>query len=500
MKRHRILLAYLGFAAGGFVPIRAEERNAWPLTVQQVDASGGITSSAALGPLFFQKTQPEGGQVSGFRPFYLERTQANGRITSASVLYPLYFYRGDEEAYSWSIFNLINRSGLQPGASPKLQAVNAEKFAVWPFYFSRQTGDAATSYRGLMPVAGSIKNFFGYDRIGWTLFPLYTEVDKHDAHTVLAPWPFLRFTSGAERGFALWPLFGWRERPGEFQRRYALWPLIWDHTQAPAADAPAGTAPNRQIGVLPFYAREQGPGLINENFLWPFFGYTDRTAPYRYHETRYLWPFLVQGHGDERRVNRWGPFYTHSNIKGTDKTWIAWPFWRQVKWQADGLAQTQTQLLFFLYSSLEQHSLRHSSAAPAEKVHVWPLLSAWDNGAGRRQYQFPSPFEALFPNNETVRQNWTPLFALYRYDQRAPGDVRASFFWDAITWTRDDARSRSAFHLGPLLSVQTDSRQKRIALGNGLVGLSRAAGTRAWRFFWLDFSRRSTEQNPAAAR
>jgi hypothetical protein len=149
---------------------------------------------------------------------------------------------------------------------------------------------------------------------------------------------------------------------------------------------------------------------------------------------------------------------------------------------------------------IEQHSLRHSAAAPAEKVHIWPLLSAWDNGAGRRQYQFPSPFEALFPNNETVRQNWTPLFALYRYDQRAPGDIRASLFWDAITWTRDDARSRSAFHLGPLLSVQTDSRQQRIALGNGLVGLSRAAGTRAWRFFWLDFSRSSTEQNPAAAR
>ena len=96
MKRHRILLAYLGFAAGGFVPVRAEERNAWPLTVQQVDAFGGITSTAALGPLFFQKTLPEGGQVSGFRPFYLERTQANGRITSASALYPLYYYRGDD--------------------------------------------------------------------------------------------------------------------------------------------------------------------------------------------------------------------------------------------------------------------------------------------------------------------------------------------------------------------------------------------------------------------
>ena len=500
MKFQCILLACLGFTAGEFVPVRAEERNAWPLMVQQVDASGSITSISVLGPLFLQKTLPEGGQMSGFRPFYLERTQSAGRIKTISALYPLYFYRGDDEVYAWSIFNLVNRSGLQPGSSTKLKATKVEKFAVWPFYFSRQTGEAATSYRGLMPIAGSIKDFFGYDRIRWTLFPLYTEVDKHDAHTVLAPWPFLRYTSGAEQGFAFWPLFGWRERPGEFQRRYALWPLIWNHTLAPAVDAPAGTVATRQIGALPFYAREQGPGMINENFLWPFFGYTDRSAPYRYHETRYFWPFLVQGHGDDRRVNRWGPIYTHSTIRGTDKTWIAWPLWRQTKWEADGLAQTQTQLLFFLYSSLQQRSLRNSAAAPAEKVHVWPLLSAWDNGAGRRQYQFPSPLEALFPNNETVRQSWTPLFALYRYDQRAPGDIRASLFWDAITWTHDQVRGHSTFNLGPILSVQTDSLQQRIALGRGLIGISRKPGTGAWRLFWLDFSHTSTEPNPAAAR
>ena len=56
MKLHCILLACLGFAAGAFECIRAEERNAWPLMVQQLDASGGITSTAAVGPLFFPKS------------------------------------------------------------------------------------------------------------------------------------------------------------------------------------------------------------------------------------------------------------------------------------------------------------------------------------------------------------------------------------------------------------------------------------------------------------
>lgn len=498
MNRHRFLLVCLGLAAGGLAPAQAEERNAWPLAVQQRSSAGQIISATALGPLFFEKNLSAGGRSTGFRPFYLERTDPAGRLVESSSLYPLFTYRGDAESYNWSIFNLINRSGLQPGASPQLQPSHAEKFALWPFYFSRQTGDPATSYRGLLPIAGEMKDFYGYDRIAWTLFPLYTEVDKRGAHTTLAPWPFLRLTRGTETGFALWPFFGWRERPGQFQNRYALWPLIWSNTLQPAPDSPPGTLPTRQIGVLPLYSREQNADFVNENFLWPFFGRTARTAPFRYDETRYLWPFLVQGRGDDRRINRWGPFYTHSVIKGYDKTWIAWPLWRQGKWEADGLAQTKTQLLFFLYFSVEQRSLTNPAAAPAEKVHVWPLLSAWDNGAGRRQYQFPSLLEVFFPNNDTVREAWTPLFALYRYSQTAAGESRASLLWDGITWETSARESRADFHLGPLLSVRSQAAAHRIALLNGLVGFRRSASERTWRLFWLDFPGKSTTLSSGA--
>jgi hypothetical protein len=485
---HRHLLACLGLAATWLAPVRAEERNAWPAAVKQLNDNGQVISTNAIGPLLFSKQLPEGGRASGFRPFYIQRTNASDRIVESASLYPLFAYRADDEGYSWTVFSLINRSGLQPGASPKLRASNDEKLAIWPFYFSKQTGDPATSYRGLLPVVGTIKSFFGYDRISWVLFPLYVEVDKKDAHTVLAPWPFLRFTSGAEQGFAFWPLFGWRDRPGEFKRRYALWPLIWNHTLYPHDDALAGTPPMRQVGFIPFYTREKNADSVNVNFVWPFFGYTDKTAPFHYRETRYLWPFLVQGRGDDRLVNRWGPFYTHSVIKGYDKTWIGWPLWRQAKWEADNLAQKKSQLLFFFYWSVEQRSLSNPHAAPAHKTHVWPLVSSWDDGAGRRQYQIPSPFEVFFPNNDLVRQTWTPLFALYRYDQRAPGNVRTSLLWDGITWERNDAEQRAEFHLGPIFSVQRKPGERRIAFGNGLFGAKRLAGEHAWRLFWLDFS------------
>ena len=77
---HLRVLACLGLIAGGLVPIRAGERNAWPLAVQQFTAAGQNTSTTALGPLFFEKTQPDGGRATGFRPFYLERTDATRRV------------------------------------------------------------------------------------------------------------------------------------------------------------------------------------------------------------------------------------------------------------------------------------------------------------------------------------------------------------------------------------------------------------------------------------
>ena len=179
-------------------------------------------------------------------------------------------------------------------------------------------------------------------------------------------------------------------------------------------DKPPGTAPGTEFGVLPLYTRETNPGYVSENYVWPFFGYTERTLPYRYSEKRYLWPFFVQGHGDDRLVNRWGPFFTHSNIKGTDSTWVGWPLWHHTKWVDGDIHQSKTQFFYFIYWSLVQTSVPHPSVAPAYKRHIWPIVSIWDNGAGSRQVQVPSPIEVFFPDNPEMRETWTPLFSVYR--------------------------------------------------------------------------------------
>jgi len=294
----------------------------------------------------------------------------------------------------------------------------------------------------------------GFDRLSWAPFPLYVETVKKGTHVTYVPWPVVKVIQGSENGFALWPLFGVTTGPAPARHSFFLWPLIWDNTLEPRPDAPEGAAPGTEFGFLPFYTRETAPGMISENYLWPFFGYTERTLPYRYSERRYFWPFFVQGHGDDRLVNRWGPFYTHSDIKGTDTTWVGWPLWHRKTWVDGDIRQTKTQFFYFVYWSLDEASVSRPAAAPAYKRHLWPLLSVWDNGAGSRQVQFPSPLEVFFPDNPDMRETWTPLFSIYRYDRRPTGETRNSLLWGAVTWRRDASQDLVEFHLGPLIGMR----------------------------------------------
>jgi hypothetical protein len=204
---------------------------------------------------------------------------------------------------------------------------------------------------------------------------------------------------------------------------------------------------------------------------------------------------LVQGRGDDHHVNRWAPFFSHSVVKGCEKTWLLWPLLRQAKWTDGDIAQERTQFLIFLLWSHEQRSVSRPQAAPASKRHFWPLASVWDNGAGRRQVQILSPLEVFFPGNEPVRELYTPLFALYRHDQRAPGDTRWSLLWGAVSRTASPALRE--FHLGPLYGSRRDESGARITLGAGLLSWRRPAGATQWRFSLFDFRRRADKSSPA---
>jgi hypothetical protein len=458
------------------MPLRGGEQNVWPFAVRQARPDGTPESGQYVGPLFFTKSTAT-GELEGFRPLFLQAWA--GEKEGGSFLYPLFTWEKQPGFSAFSFFQLINRRETTAPGSAEVRG-----FDVWPFYFSKETGDPATTYHAFFPVAGTIKQRFGQDRLTWYAFPLYLQTGQSGLQVTTAPWPFLRFIDGAgHHGFEFWPLFGHRGRTGDYDKQFWLWPLFY--RQATQLSAPEPTV---RLGALPFYTRDTGPGFRSENFAWPLFGYTHRTEPDRYNERRYLWPFLVQGRGDQRYVNRWAPLYTHSTVKGYDKTWFAWPLFRHAQWQEAGLAQQKDQFFFFLYWSLTQRSLGNPAAAPAHKTHLWPLFSSWDNGAGRRQVQLLSPLEVFFPTNDPIRQLYSPLFALYRYDRSGPGASRHSLLWDAVTWRRD--ATEREFHLGPLFSVESGPEGRRLALLCGVIGWQRRPGEDRGKFFLFDFARK----------
>jgi hypothetical protein len=483
-------------------PAAERELNVWPFMVKhRPNGAENTRGWNVAGPLLFSQpaADPAGNTATGFRPFWVQFSNDQGDLRSGHFLFPLFSYSQDEATYKWSVFEMIRRQGRRAGAPrSEFDFDPRHAFEVFPFWFERDFAAPELNYRAFFPVRGTLRHRLGFERVSWTLFPFFVENERRGAITTHTPWPIVRVTHGDAHGWGVWPLYSTVERPGVSSETYYLWPLIYNVSRQPTPDDPPGTPPRRDTGVLPFYASSAGSGFVSESYVWPLFGYSERTQPVRYSERRYLWPLFVQGRGEERYINRWAPFYTHSMVKGYDKQWLAWPLLRQAQWIDEGIERTRSQLLYFLYWHEGQRAAGRANAPTAGLTHVWPLFSHWNNGAGRRQWQLFSPLEVFFPGNDKIRQIWSPLLALARHDERASGDTHTAWLWNAVTWEKRVTEDRREFHLGPLLGVTRVGGDKRVVFGNGLLGFHRPAGG-GWRMFWLDSPAKS-DRNSTASR
>ena len=269
------------------------------------------------------------------------------------------------------------------------------------------------------------------------------------------------------------------KRKNKYNRQYMLWPLIYDYKED--LDKPNIT---HKQGFLPFYTKETSANVESMTWVWPFFGYTHKTNPF-YNESRYFWPFFVQGRGAVDYVNRWAPFYTHSIHRGKEKKWVMWPFLRTRNWDEKGVHIEEGQVFYFLIWSQRQWSLANPSAPFAEKTLVWPFFSYWDNGAGRKQFQFINPLEVFFLGNEVVSKVYTPLFALYRYNQIEPGHVRQTLLFNTVVWERKHDEKRIA--IGPIIDWKEGKDSSHVQFLYGLFGLTKKNGKQGFKLFWKEF-------------
>lgn len=445
----------------------------WPFFVEETKYGEVEDSNISFfGPLVEQSWRCN-GEFTAVRPIGLHTENYEHETSDDYFLYPFFSTHQTSTQRRWSIFNLIHgKSECCPDGTTK------ERLMIYPFIFSEKGCCRDEGYSGVFPLVGRVENFFGQDSIRWVLFPLYLELQRKEVCRYGLPWPFIRWQDGeCAGGGAFWPLYGHFWKENVYDHRYLLWPLIytnWDHLDK--------EVPSLKEGFLPFYAYERSAKKEALTILWPFFTHLERRDKY-YVEDQFLWPLFVQGRGEEDYVNRWAPVYTHSIHRGVDKQWFFWPLLKVQRWEEQGMNITQEQLLYFLVWKQRQRSI-YDPCFEAKKYHVWPLFSYWDNGCGNKQFQFLSPFEVFFPSNEPVRKTYSPLFAIIKCEQVAPGHARQSILFNLIKTEKSPCGQKMS--IGPILDVET-GENGRFEILKGLVGYKRVGDKKTFRLLWMSF-------------
>jgi len=140
----------------------------------------------------------------------------------------------------------------------------------------------------------------------------------------------------------------------------------------------------------------------------------------------------------------------------------------------------RNQLLWFIW--WDEQQFNEEANFHAQKSHLWPIFSYWNDGAGTTQLQTLSPFEVFMPHNEEVRDLWSPLFALYRYEKNPEG-VKQSLLWDLVSAEKQSDGYRS-INIGPLFEAVDDGKNAKLSFLTGLIEFDRRETGGGTRLFW----------------
>ncbi len=446
--------------------------NTWPLRVEETHHKELRRSTSAA--FFYEhafRSKKTSEESVALRPLGIRIEDVAKGTTDDYLLYPFFYaHREPTERYG-SAFLLISH---HQATTPYNKTTHFEAF---PVVFSCQTGDKESSYSAIFPLGGNIRNRLWRDEIKWTAWPFYLRTVNNDEINISTPWPFVQRRMGPDtKGGALWPLLGIFERKNVYRHTFALWPLIYHHQ-----DNLNTPNPTTKQGFLPFYAIETSPTVEDVTVIWPFFG--GRTEP-TYDEYRIFWPLFVQGRG-KVFIDRWAPFYTHSIVSGVDKRWYFWPCVKTLSWQEGNLQIDQDQFLFFLLWSQRQRSINGAPHFYAEKTHLWPFYSYWNNGSGTTQFQMLSPLEVFFQNNRAVQGLYSPIFAFYKFQQVK--DLRTqSLCWNLVTEKK--TAEKKELTIGPLFTYSHKKRSGHFELLKGLLSCTRDQTTKKThiKLFWMN--------------
>ncbi|MDA0750013.1 MAG: hypothetical protein O2964_04805 [Verrucomicrobia bacterium] len=425
-----------------------------------------------FGPLLYQESY--GATRTQGIPFVYTRSQ-NSDVDSDEwdLFYPLLGYDRFGKEYRLQLLQFINAHG-----GKGRDQSDAQRFAVFPFYFQQRSTRPEDNYTAFLPFYGHMKNKLLRDEIDFVLWPMYVKTSKKDIITRNYLAPLIHFRKGnALQGWQVWPFAGWEtkepttrtlmngeeETIGGHRRLTLFWPFFFNQKNGIGTENP-----QQQSAFVPFYSYLKSPNRDSITAPWPL-GFTithDREKQYR--EYGFPWPIVVWANGEGKTTRRFWPLFGLSYNDSLRSDFALWPIFRYRERKTQVTVRGRHQLLLYLYQHVEERLL-DSGETTYERWSLWPLLTTERKQNGDRRFQALALLEPILPGNESIERNFSHAWSIWRSEANGEtGKSSRSFFWN-------------------LFRSETTEHSHKVSFCFGLVQYQRKESKRQWRLFFIPF-------------
>lgn len=419
-----------------------------------------------LGPLLEHSGPGDKAALTAVRPFFT-REQDNGR-EEIDLLWPLIHIRHWKSETDWR-FLCAFYFGPRPSDPPTVY-----RFWILPV-LALGRNEIGEDYGALFPIGGRVDNWFGRDRVEFTLFPLYAHTELNDLRTDHWLWPFVSRTTGDDiYRFRVFPFYGYSERKGEGASKYIAWPF-WTSTRI---DRP-GIRGNGFM-LFPFYGHAKSEKEETWMFLPPFFRHT--VGP-KVVQNMYLWPFVQSEKTKEQDKFYAWPLYGRRTTAAEERRFWLWPFvWQRHETRAtDDIRRFR---VFPVYTSASVAFKKNPTNVVDRYVSVWPLVSyeRTRNETKRVRVVDLWPFRDTAP----IERNLSPLWTLYKFESTRLG-YDNEVLWGMARWG-SHTNGVSYGSLFPLASWErcgASDGHREWAFLKGMLGYRRNETGKEWRLLYF---------------
>ncbi|MBM4289328.1 MAG: hypothetical protein FJ135_14505 [Deltaproteobacteria bacterium] len=429
-----------------------------------------------LSPLFFYSEAPgaDRGRVEILGPVFSREwfgpttlttvaplfyvLSKDGEGVEAEFLYPFGQYKSGGGDTRFNIIPFSSyRDELPEGAS---------SFQFFPFYGGRTS--KGERYGGIFPLYGTFKERFGRDQAVFFLWPLYSRTVAEGTYRYNFLWPFFSYATGGEKALTFWPFGGKIVKPGEYEKYFALWPLI--NYQRLRLDT---DNPQTIKSFIPFYVWDTSPEHSRKSILFPFFTHY-RQEKGNYDQWDTPWPLIVRGQGDDFSLRSYFPFYYHRQEPGRERRAIFWWLYdRRTDETGDSWEQSYRYLFFSRYVAEID-----SRGEWSEKHRVWPFCY-YTSRSGFLHFHAPELIFITSPGFDRLFGPWVYLWTQDRLDDYRQGKA----FWGIYRW--EENQNYRLWELSFLASRETTGTGSTFRLLSGLMTWERDGERRRLKLFYL---------------